>query len=207
LRRPVEPAGVERTLRERLATSEIDPIRTFGRSVWSRLFDPSHSPLHHKVLGFAFRGTNETARVHDRVRRRYDSVAACRSRTAEVDAGDRLPWHRAQFARPGRVQPRSARSRLHRGSQHPDRVSLGGRKTGTVSRSRGRTGCTQGRCHHEHRRYSRRSRCQASDDECSYCFRCCWRSGSGGGLSPSWRGRAGTSQGCPTSPTIWSASG
>src|SRR6266404_9086680 len=56
----------------------------------------------------SFRGTNETARVHDRVRRRYDSVAACGSRAAEVDAGDRLPWHRAQFARPGRVQPRSA---------------------------------------------------------------------------------------------------
>ena len=92
-----------------------------------------------------------TARVHHAARRRGGGVAAGGACAAAGQAADhRVPWARARLRREPmdrRFCAAAARTRLDRGSQHRDRVSLGGGTQRALRRDRGRVRPAEGRCH------------------------------------------------------------
>ena len=96
----------------------------------------------------------------------------------------------------------TARTRLDRGSQRRDRVSLGGGTQRALRRDRGRVRPAQGRCHchgGQPRRPSRQSKRHRSSRSCSR-----WRrTRLGPAWSRVWRDRAATSPACrPRSPIL-----
>src|SRR5262249_2956537 len=86
---------------------------------------------------------HEAAGVHHAAGRRYSRVAPRGARAANGNAGDWVPWRR--IARPvgelcTRFPTRPARSRLRRGPQRGDRISLGGGQKRSIAGLGGRTG-------------------------------------------------------------------
>src|SRR5438552_15423139 len=72
---------------------------------------------------------HEATRFHTFSRRRHGGMAARCARAAEGDAGDRRPQRpsvqRVFWTVYGRVPPRTERSRLRRGTEFAERITIG----------------------------------------------------------------------------------
>jgi len=96
-----------------------------------------------KMRAPALEGGHAAARFHYPSRRRGGHVAACRARAAATDASGRLPQQlvttRADFCH-ARVPPGPQRGGFCRGSQHRDRIPLGGGPLRTIAGAGRRSG-------------------------------------------------------------------